>query len=218
MRLALTGALVCVALYLAALPCAHGAEGPVAWSATSGGHVRGEWSVDLRGGWPRFAARAQVGVGKGWSPTLELVGTPSWRVEPSLGVTKSVLRGSKGRLVLELLAGWQVQTGSLAQRGPSLVARVRPLIQGKKAGFWASLGTRHTVLFDRTTRRSVEGTDVSWSARHRWSPEIGFGGVFVLTPQVSLTVGLDLTFVDLGTIALSLPGFQAGLQFGRGAP
>ena len=186
------------------------------WSALVDTDERGDWGLDLRGGWPRFAARGQVGIGGGWSPTVEFVGTPSWRVEPSIGLSKSLLKSPRGRLVVELLGGWQFQTGSLAQRGPSLVARVRPLLSGKRVGLWLSLGTRHTLLFDRTTRRSIQESKVTWSARHRWSPEVGLGVVVRLAPRFSLTFGLDWAFVDVGTIALSLPGLQAGVQFSGG--
>lgn len=208
--------LICLgSLLWTAAPATASAEGPSAVpSAIAGGHERGELTVMFRGGWPRLGLRAQVGAGRGLSPLLEVEATPAWRVEPAVGLGVQIARSTRGRLSAELLLGWQLQYGTLAQRGPSGVVRLRGLLMGRVVGAWLAVGTRHTLLFDRTTIHSATGTDVDWAARHRWSPHLAGGAVFALHPRVGLEVGMDLVFVDVGVVAVSLPGLHASLIVG----
>ncbi len=210
--------------FLLLAPGAAGADEPAAsadasprhatWAALGGGHDLGQVTVGVLGGWPRLSLRVQAGVGKGWAPLAEVEATPSWRVEPSLGLGRDLVVRRKGRLAAELLLGWHLQSGVLAQRGPSGVVRFRATATGKVVGCWFALGTRHTLLFDRTRTVSADGTEVAWSARHRWSPHLAGGIAFAVHRNVGFSLGLDWTFVDVGTIAVSLPGIHAGLQIG----
>lgn len=184
--------------------------------AFGGGHDRGDVTLALQLGWPRLSLRGQVGAGHRLAPLIEIEATPSWRVEPAVGVGVSLVRRRRGRLSAEVLVGGHAQHGALAQRGPSAAARLRVMGTAPRLGLWFAVGTRHTLLLDRTTVRSAEGTEVSWSARHRWSPHFAGGVVWALHRNVGLEVGLDWTLVDVGVVAVSLPGFHVGLQFGAG--
>ncbi|MCP4873614.1 MAG: hypothetical protein GY898_33425 [Proteobacteria bacterium] len=206
-----------VVLLLAAGPgLAADAPDAASFDALGGGHDRGDVTLALQGGWPRLSLRGQVGAGARLAPVLEIEATPSWRIEPSLGVGISLLRRPEGRLSTEVLLGWHAQHGALAQRGPSAVARVRVMGTARRIGFWLAIGTRHTLLFDRTTVRRSSGEEVSWSARHRWSPHLAGGFVWAVHRNVGVEVGLDWTFVDVEVVAISLPGIHVGLQFGGG--
>ena len=201
-------------------PPAHAAgDGAAAThSALGGGHERAEATFLIRGGWPRLGLRGQMGAGRGLAPLLELNATPSWRVESSLGLGFKLAKSRRGRISAEALLGWQLQYGSLPQRGPSAVARVRALVTGKVVGAWIAVGTRHTLLFDRTTVTSAAGTDTNWSARHRWSPHLAGGLTLSLHSHVGLEFGLDMVFVDVGVVEVSLPDVHASLIIGAPRP
>lgn len=202
------------ALFWAPATSASELPSAAAASALGGGHERGEITLMLRGGWPRFSVRAQVGVGRRLAPVVEVEATPSWRVEPALGLGIKLVGSEKGRISAELLGGWHVQQGALPQRGPSGLARIRALVTGRVVGAWLAVGTRHTLLFDRTTLRSSAGTEITWSARHRWSPHLAGGVAFSFHPRVALEVGIDMVFVDVEVVGLSLPGIHASLLLG----
>jgi len=213
-RLRLT--LLAAALWLVAAP-AH-AEPPAesaAFDSIAGGAAKGSWTVGVQAGWPWLGLRGQVGLGA-VAPLLEIEAAPGWRLEPSGGLSIKLLRRPHGRLSAEVLLGWQVQTGTLAQRGPSGAARVRVMGIARRVGFWLTVGTRHTLLFDRTRTVSADGTTTDWAARHRWSPHLAGGIAITLHRNVGLEVGLNWHFVDVGTTAISLPGIHAGVHFGGG--
>jgi len=203
-----------LALSTPSLAVAEEAPTNAVHSTLTSGHQRGEFTLSLRGGWPRLKIRAQVGAGRRLAPLVELEVTPEWRLEPSLGLGISLAKSARGGIAVEVLAGWHLQYGTLAQRGPSGVVRIRGLLTGRVVGGWFAVGTRHTLLFDRTTLRSSSGTEVEWTPRHRWSPHIAGGVAFNLHPRVGLEVGLNMVFVDVEVIDISLPGFHASLIIG----
>ena len=181
-----------------------------------GGSDPGAWAVGVRAGWPWMAIRAQVGLRGGVTPLLELDTALFRRWQPSLGISGRLLDHPRGRLSVEVLLGWQIQTGDLAQRGPSGAVRLRLLGIVGRANPWLAVGGRHTLLFDRTTTITADATTVDWSVRHRWSPSIAGGVVIGITKHIGLDLGLDWHFVDVGSTAVSLPGIHLGVQFGGG--
>ncbi len=195
----------------------HGAPpDSAAFDVVGGGSARGAWAVGLQGGWPWFEARAQVGLAKGWTPLLEVESALFRRWHASVGISRRMLDHPRRRITLEALLGWQVQTGVLAQRGPSGVFRMRALGLLGRVSPWVTLGGRHTLLFDRTRTLRAEGTTTRFGARYRFSPQISTGLVVGLTPSVGVDVGIDWHFVDVQTTAVSLPGIHLGLQLGAG--
>ena len=99
-----------------------------------------------------------------------------------------------------------------------MTARVRAMITAKVVGAWVAAGTRHTLLFDRTTVTSADGTESTWSARHRWSPHLTGGVLLALHSNVGLELGMDVVFVDVGVVGISLPGVHASLIIGARRP
>ena len=96
------------------------------------------------------------------------------------------------------------------------MGRARLLFRLGRVSPWLTLGSRHTVLFDRTQTIRANGTTTEWSARHRWSPQIGFGVVVGVTRQFGFDVGVDWHLTDVETTAVSLPGLHLGVQVGGG--
>ncbi len=181
-----------------------------------GGSDPGAWAIGLRGGWPWFGLRFQAGMKGGWTPLADLDSALGRRWDLSLGVGKRILDHPRGRLSAEVLLGWQFQTGQLEQRGPSGAIRLRLAGIVGRVNPWLAFGGRHTLLLDRTRVITADGTNVTWSARYRWSPHLAFGVVVGITKHVGFDVGIDWHFVDVGTVAVSLPGVHLGLQFGGG--
>lgn len=181
-----------------------------------GGSDAGTWVVGASGGWPWFEARAQVGLPKGWTPVLEVESGLFRRWHPSIGLSNRLVDAARWRLSAEVLMGWQVQTGTLAQRGPSAVGRVRVLGIAGRVNPWVMLGTRHTLLFDRTRTIREAGTTTEWGARHRWSPHVSAGVVVPITPRAGFDVGIDWHLADAETTAIALPGLHVGVQLGGG--
>ena len=181
-----------------------------------GGSDPGAFAVGVRGGWPWWGFRFQVGVKGGWTPLVDLDSALGRRWEPGVGVGKRIFDHPRGRLSAEILLGWQFQTGELAQRGPSGAMRLRLLGIVGRVNPWFLVGGRHTLLVDRTRTITAEGTSTRLSARHRWSPHLAFGVVVGITKHVGFDIGVDWHFVDVGTVAVSLPGIHLGVQFGGG--
>lgn len=181
-----------------------------------GGSDPGAWAVGVRAGWPWFAVRGQVGLPGGVTPLIEVDSAVFRRWQPSLGISGRLLDHDRGRLSVEVLLGWQIQTGDLAQRGPSGAVRLRLLGIVGRANPWLAVGGRHTLLFDRTTTISAAETTVAWDVRHRWSPSIAGGVVIGITKHVGIDIGIDWHFIDVGAVAISLPGIHLGVQVGGG--
>jgi len=181
-----------------------------------GGSDKGAWAVGLQGGWPWFGARFQVGLAHNWTPIVDLDTALGRRWQPSVGIGKRILDHPRGRLSAELLLGWQIQTGDLAQRGPSGVFRLRLLGLVGRVNPWLMVGGRHTLLFDRTRTITADDTTTKWSARYRWSPHFAGGVVIGITKHVGIDIGIDWHFVDVQATAVSLPGIHLGVQFGGG--
>ncbi|HPH25423.1 MAG TPA: hypothetical protein PLA87_01145, partial [Pseudomonadota bacterium] len=56
-------------------------------------------------------------------------------------------------------------------------------------------------------------TQITWTARHEWTPWGTLGVGIALTPRLGLDVGVDYGWVDAPQ-SVAIPGFHLGLYFG----
>ena len=208
-------AALCGALLLLAAPAS--ARSTASWDLL-GGAPRDEatWSLGLQVGWPWSGLRAQVGLGKGFSLVGEADAALLRRFQPSGGLAWTLASREKGRLSIELLIGGQAQIGLLPQQGPSGLLRARLMgILGPVAPYLL-VGTRHTLLFDRVRilSQDPERAETTVTTQHRWSPFFSAGVGFALSEYLGLDLGVDWHFVDVGHVAVSIPGIHIGLQIG----
>ncbi len=180
----------------------------------------GGWTASVHGGWPWSGLRAQVGLNQRLTLIGEVDTAVFVRFQPSAGLALLLVGKSKGRLSLEICAGGLIQGGVLAQQGPSASLRLRLAGRPAPVGPYLAVATRHTFLFHRTQTRQIgtEQADVTVRWEHRWSPSVQLGLTFAPKPHIGFDIGLDLNFVDVGVVALSLPGFHVGIHFGNPAP
>ncbi len=195
-------------------PFSQGGD-PAAFDIPGGGSPAGAWAVGVSGGYPWSSVRAQVGLPGGLTPVLGLETALFRRWEPSVGVSGRILDRPRGRISGELLIGWTVEAGEVAQNGPRALARVRVLgILGRVAP-WFSVATGHTVYVDETVRISAEGETSELSPRHEWTPVIEAGVVVGITKNLGIELGFDWHFVGAPE-RFALPGLRLGVHFGAG--
>lgn len=179
----------------------------------TGNSRRGEWALELSAGFPWQRLRVQGGLGHRLSLAAELDSALGRRLRPALGLSLRWVDRPHVRLSGELLLGWQwVLTPELAARGPSGELRMRLAFPIRRVAPYLVLGSRHTLLPDRTTIVDAEGTRVDWSVRHRWTGWGSAGLVVALGQHVGLDFGLDFPWVDAPTP--SIPGVHLGLVIG----
>jgi len=201
-------------------PTAQAGDHPVSFAAASASSAPGAWATVVQGGWPWSGLRAQVGL----APRLTLVGEVDTaifrRIQPSAGLAVLLLGTDKGRLSVELGLGGQVQLGELAHRGPSAALRLRLVAAPGPVGPFLVVGTRHTLLFHRTTtlRLDADEPDISVRTEHRWSPWFQLGLAFAPSRHLGFELAIDWHFVDVGVVAVTLPGFHFGLHVGNPGP
>lgn len=179
----------------------------------TGNSRRGDWALELSAGYPWQRLRVQAGVGHRLSLAAELDSALGRRLRPALGLSLRWVDRPHVRLSGELLLGWQwVLTPELAQRGPNGELRMRLAVPIRRVAPYLVLGSRHTLLPDRTQIVAAEGTRVEWSIRHRWTGWGSLGLMIALGQHVGLDVGIDFPWVDAPTP--SIPGFHLGLVIG----
>jgi hypothetical protein len=184
-----------------------------AFDLVSGGSRRGDWALELSGGFPWQRVRVQVGVGKRLTPLVEMDTTLGRRIRPAAGLSLRWVDRPHVRLSGEVLLGWDWQlTPDRRRRGPNGELRVRLAFPIGRVAPYLVLGTRHTLLMDRTSIETASGTDISWDARQAWILWGSLGLAVAITENVGLDLGIDLPWVDPPTP--SIPGFHLGLILG----
>lgn len=178
-----------------------------------GGSPRGDWALEISAGWPWQRLRAQLGVGHGLTPIIEVDSILARRFRPALGLGLRWLDRPHARITGEVLLGWDWQlTPELRKRGPNGELRLRLAFPVRRVAPYLVLATRHTLLMDRTTVETAAGEEVSWDARHAWILWGQLGLAVAITEQVGLDIGVDLPWVEPPTP--SIPGFHLGLILG----
>lgn len=178
-----------------------------------GGSRRGDWAVELSAGFPWQRLRGQLGVGWGLTPIVELDSVLGRRFRPALGLGLRWLDRPHARITGEVLLGWDWQlTPELSRRGPNGELRVRMAFPVRRVAPYLVLGTRHTLLMDRTTVVAAGGDERSWSARQAWTLWGSLGLAIAINDHVGLDLGLDFPWVDPPTP--SIPGAHVGLILG----
>ncbi|MBN93302.1 MAG: hypothetical protein CL928_04410 [Deltaproteobacteria bacterium] len=210
---------VAVLLVLSTGPAlAQGPSVTVDWASASS--RPGAWSTGVQGGWPWSGLRAQLGLAQRVTLVGELDTAVFRRFQPSAGLGLLLVGTPKARVSLELGLGSVVQGGVLPQQGPSGTLRLRLVASPGPVGPYLVAGTRHTLLHDRTRtyRLGVEDPEVSVQLSHRWSPWLQVGLAFAPTRHFGFDVAIDWHFVDVGVVALTLPGVHFGIQVGNPGP
>lgn len=178
-----------------------------------GGSRRGDWAVELSAGFPWQRVRAQLGVGRGLTPLVELDSVLGRRFRPAAGLGLRWIDRPHARLTGEVLLGWDWQlTPELSKRGPNGELRLRLAFPFRRVAPYLVLATRHTLLMDRTTVTTAAGDEVSWSARHAWILWGQLGLAVAINEHVGLDLGVDLPWVE--PPAFSIPGFHVGVILG----
>lgn len=171
--------------------------------------------VTAQGGWPWYGWRFDAMPRDALVAFAEIDLALGNRWQPSAGVRWAPLRAGLSALHLELSVGAQYQRGTLAQRGPSLKARIRGRLGETLFGYgW--LGSRHTLLFDQTRVQTRGGVETSLEVRHLWTPSLALGGGWQVNDAWSVALGLDLRFADVGFTAISLPGLHVLINWAGG--
>lgn len=184
-------------------------------NALGGSCPQGAWTAQVSAGFPYQGLRAQVGLAKGWSPTLAVdtvLGRDSWF---QAGVAKRWVDRPGVVFSAEALLGAQLRVGELSRKGPSAEFTLN-VARGQ--GRWvpyAQLSSRHTLSFERTLIRTEEEQTSSVATSHHWSPLASVGVGFAIAPGVGLDLGLDQYWLE--PPGLTLPGAHLALHFGRGA-
>lgn len=178
-----------------------------------GGARPGDWAVELSGGWPWSRVRAQVGLAHGLTPLVELETALGRRFRPALGLGLRWVDRPHVRLSGEVLFAWLfVNVPELRKRGPQGELRLRLAFPVRRVAPYLTLGTRHTLLTDRSSIERLAGTDITRSYRHNWTGWASLGVVVAITEQVGIELGMDYPWVDSPTFPI--PGFHAGVMFG----
>jgi hypothetical protein len=187
-------------------------EHPTA-ALVGGGSAPGHWDAGASVGYPWQTTRLQVGLSGGWTPMVEVESALFTRNRPAVGVGLRWIDRS-WRVTGEALAGWLLQSGTLARRGPSGELRVRA--SRAKGGVlpYLHLGSQHALLVDRTIVDTARGDEVTHALDHEWTLTGGLGCGFAIGRRWGLDLGLDLPWVDVPTV--SIPGLHLGVQFGGG--
>ncbi len=172
-------------------------------------------AVRAQGGWPWYGWRLDIMPRDTLGGFAEMDIALGNRWQPSLGVRWSPLREGRSALNLELSAGAQYQRGTLAQRGPSLKARVRGR-WGETLFGYGWLGSRHTLLFDQIRVQTRGGVEASTRVTHLWTPSLAIGGGWQISRAWSVAIGLDMRFADVGVTFLSLPGLHVLIDWAGG--
>ncbi|MEZ4450479.1 MAG: hypothetical protein R3B09_13450 [Nannocystaceae bacterium] len=187
---------------------------PVAYQAATGVSSARRWQVGLQGGFPWWGARAQLGLGHGFSPSLDLQIARFRRFRPAVGIAHTWVDHGRLRISGEVLLGWLFQIGDLARRGPNVELRVRVALALRRASPYLMLGSQSTLLADRTTIDGIAGTSRAWSLRGEWTGWATLGVMVAATYDVALDFGLDAAWVDAASGAPAIPGAHFGVHFG----
>lgn len=179
----------------------------------TGNSRQGDWALELSAGYPWQRLRVQGGLGHRVTLFGEVDSVLGRRWRPAMGVNLRWVDRPHVRMAGELLLGWQwVLAPELAARGPNGELRVRLGFPIRRVMPYLVLGSRHTLLFDRTRIDRADGTDTQWSARHAWTGWGSVGIAVAITEHVGLDFGIDLPWVDPPTP--SIPGLHLGLLLG----
>ncbi len=175
----------------------------------------GRWTATASGGFPWITLRGQYAPAGRLAVVAEVQTALLRRWTPSAGLALRVVDASHFRMGVELLAGWLVQTGATARRGPTVDLRVRLAFPVGRVVPFVTLASRHTALFDRTETQRASGTSTGWSARHEWTPWPGLGVAVAITRRVGVELGVEWPFVDAPD-TVSIPGAHLALHLGGG--
>ena len=214
------GASFLVLLLLLLLPArSSAADSSSVFDGLSTAQRAGAWTATVQGGWPWLGLRAQIGMGRRLALVGEVETAIFRRWHPGGGLSWSLVETDKGRLAAEAIIGAQIQLGELAEQGPSLALRLRLAARPGPVGPYIVVATRHGLLFhrQRSYRLDEEAPDVEVDVEHRWSPSIVLGLAFAPSTNFGFDIGMDFYFVDVGIVAVSLPGFHVALHFGNSA-
>ncbi len=178
-----------------------------------GGSRKGDWAVEASAGFPWQRVRAQLGVGRGLTPLLELDSVLARRFRPAAGLGLRWVDRPHVRLTGEVLLGWDWQrTPELRRRGPNGELRLRLAFPVRRVAPYLVAASRHTLLMDRTTVATAGGDEVSWSARQSWILWGQLGLAIAITEHVGLDIGIDFPWVEPPSI--SIPGVHVGVIVG----
>jgi hypothetical protein len=183
------------------------------FDVVGGGSRKGDWALELSAGFPWQRLRVQVGAGRGLTPLVELDTVLGRRFRPAAGLGLRWVDRPHVRLSGELLLGWDWQlTPDLPRRGANGELRMRLAFPIRRVAPYLVLGSRHTLLMDRTTIETAGGPEVTWAARHAWIAWGSLGLAVAITEHVGLDFGVDFPWVEPPTP--SIPGFHLGLILG----
>lgn len=132
---------------------------------------------------------------------------------PAAGVA-GVLVDRRWRLTGDALAGWMLQTGTLAASGPAATLQLHLSRPGTLTPT-LRLGGRGLLLLEQTVTITASGETTETAAAPALSVLAGAGLGWQVRPQVRLLAGLDLD--QIAGSAFSIPGAHAGVVLG-GAP
>lgn len=181
-------------------------------SVLTGGSPDGRWDAGLSVGYPWTRLRVQRGLPGGWTPFVETDTALLTRWRPAVGVSLPWV-DRHWRISGEATAGWLVQTGTLAESGPSASLGLR---MGRAHGRvlpYLHAGSEHTVIVDRVVTSLAGGAErIDDTARHAWTLTGALGVGLALGRSWGLDLGLDLPWVDVPKV--SIPGVHLGLQLG----
>ena len=184
--------------------------GEHAMDVLGGASNSGRWAVRLQGGYPWQSLRVQRGFGV-LTGFVEVDSALFRRTQPSLGISMRWVDKPAFRLSGEFLFGWQVQSGDVAQQGPSFAFRLKLLWRfARRFGLYARFDTRHTLLFNQFVVDKASEVTSRMEVEHRWSPWGEVGLAFALNDWISLDLGLVYPWIDAPSV--SIPGFHLGLQ------
>lgn len=169
--------------------------------------------ITVQGGWPWSLLRAHLGLGYRLALIADVETALGRRFRPTVGLGVRLATHHRVRLSGELLLGWLVQTGVTGRRGPTGELRLRLALLLGRAVPYLVLGTRHTLLADRTVFERAAGSETSWSFRQEWTPWATLGLGIAVTRNFGFDVGADYGWVDAPQ-TIALPGVHLGLHFG----
>ena len=183
------------------------------FDAYSGGAPKGDWALELSGGFPWSRLRGQYGVGKGFTVLGDVETALGRRWRPAVGVGLRWVDRPHFRLGGELLLGWLIQTTpELPRRGFQPEWRLRMAAPVGRFAPYLTLGMRTSILFDRTVIVSADGEDTRWRARPLLSLWGTLGLAIAINQHVGIDVGIDAPWIDVPQ--LTIPGFHLGLVIG----
>ena len=179
----------------------------------SSGAPKGDWALELSGGFPWSRVRGQVGVGKGFTVLGDVETALGRRWRPAVGVGLRWVDLNHFRLGGELLAGWLIQTTpELPRRGFAPEARLRLAAPVGRVAPYMILGARASLLFDRTVTISASGEDTSWELNPKYSLWGTLGVVVAVNQHIGIDVGIDAPWIDIPQ--LTIPGIHLGIIVG----